>query len=319
MNIEYIRNGGYIGDENQVFTFEVTDNPRNFDTYRLDASDLDWAEGREHYLGNWRIFPYGNNNQLPKEIRDVIQKNYIAPGLMKKKTQWLWGKGPKLYEETFDDEGKLTRKWQDNPEIRRWLESWDYEKYLSKCCVDFSFVEGVWTKYVQTRAGRITTPKIARLEFVPVSRARLAVAMEGDRVNPTHGIVTDWNFEMINAILNYQLYPLFDHKKPFASKHSIYYSNMYSFCSEYYTVPDVYGALEWLRRSTAIPIILAAMSKNSANIKYHVQSPQKFWDDKKDELEQIANKKGKKFKESDFIKWRENFLRQVAKVPSILN
>ena len=316
MNVEYLRNGGWVGDENNCFTFEVSQNPRDFDSYRLDATDLDWAGGREHYLGNWRVYPYGNNNQLPKEIRDVIQKNYIAPGLLKKKTQWLWGKGPKLYQEGYDEQGKLIREWQDHEEIRDWLEGWEHEDYLQKCCVDFNYIDGVWSKIVQSKVGRIRQPKISKLEFIPVSRARLAERMESVSRKPTHGIVTDWDFNIINAILNYHAYPLYDHRNPFAAKHSIYYSNMYSFCSEYYTVPDIYGALEWLRRSTAIPIILGAMSRNAANIKYHVISPQKFWDDKKVEMEKQATAKGKKFKESDFKKWKDDFLRGVAKVLS---
>jgi hypothetical protein len=314
MNIEYVRNGAVIEDGSNVYSFQVMDNPREFDSLRINASSLDWND-QNYHLGKWKVFPYGNDNQLPTQIRYIIQTNYISPGLMKKKTQWLWGKGPKLYEEVYEGR-ELIRNWQENEEIQAWLDSWDFETYAQAVCVDFNYMEGVWTKFVQSRGGRVGKPKIAKLEHVKPDRARLAGLMSSMDPKPTHGIVTDWNFEMINAILNPKIYPLFDFKNPFKSKHSIYYSNMYSFCSDYYTVPDIYGSLEWIRRSTSIPILLAAMAKNSANVKYHVISPQQFWDDKKDMLEKIAEKKGVPYKDADLVAYKSKLLKEVVKVLS---
>ena len=65
MNIEYIGNNAVIDDGENAFTFEVTDNPRSFESYRVDKETLDWTDNRYH-LGNLRVFPYGNDNQLPK-------------------------------------------------------------------------------------------------------------------------------------------------------------------------------------------------------------------------------------------------------------
>lgn len=314
MNIEYIGDNAIIEMAETAFTFEVSDNPRSFDSYRVDKQDLDWTDNRYH-LGNWRVFPYGNDNQLPKQIRDIVQQNYIAPGLVKKKTQWLWGKGPKLYTEKIVDK-VLVREWVDDKEIHDWLLSWDYESYLTAACVDFNHIEGVFTKFYQSKGGRIGRPSIAKLEHCMPDRSRLACELSSKDIKPTHVVVTDWNFEMINAILNPKIYPIFDFKNPFKYKNAIYYSNMYSFCSDYYTVPDIYGSFEWLRRSTAIPLILKALSKNSLNVKYHVISPQKFWDDKKSEMEEESTKKGKKFRDKDFNIWQKLFLQKIAKVLS---
>lgn len=314
MNIEYVGNNAIIDDGKNVFTFEVSDNPRSFDSYRLDKQTLDWTDNRYH-LGNWRVFPYGNDNQLPKNLRDIVQENYRAPGLLKKKTQWLWGKGPKLYIEKYED-NKLVKEWQEDAEIQAWLSDWDFEKYLKKACVDFNHLEGVFTKFVQSKGGRIGVPTIAKLEHCPPDRARLACDLQSGQIDPTHVVVTDWNFEMINAILNPKVYPIFDFKNPFEHKNSILYSNMYSFCSDYYTVPDIYGAFEWIRRSTAIPLILRAMSKNAMNVKKHIISPQKFWDDAQDKLQKRAEKMGKPYKDSMLAEYKENLLREISKTLS---
>ncbi|KAA2218248.1 hypothetical protein [Maribacter flavus] len=314
MNIEYIGDNAIVEVAESVFTFEVSDNPRSFDSYRVDKQTLDWTDNKYH-LGNWRVFPYGNDNQLPKQIRDIVQQNYIAPGLVKKKTQWLWGKGPKLYIEKIENK-VLIREWVEDKEIQEWLQSWDYEDYLTAACVDFNHIEGVFTKFYRSRGGRVGQPSIAKLEHCMPDRSRLACDLSSNEIKPTHVVVTDWNFEMINAILNPKIYPIFDFKNPFEHKNAIYYSNMYSFCSDYYTVPDIYGSFEWLRRSTAIPLILKALSKNSLNVKYHVISPQKFWDDRKTDMEEEATKQGKKFREKDFVLWQSAFLKKIAKVLS---
>lgn len=314
MNIEFVGDGAIIEDGNNVFSFEVSDNPRSFESYRVEKETLDWVEN-DYRIGEWRVFPYGNDNQLPKQIRDIVQENYIAPGLVKKKTQWLWGKGPKLYTESFEDK-TLIRDWTDDPEISDWMASWDAEKYLTAACVDFNHIEGVFTKFYRNRGGRVGQPFIAKLEHSMPDRSRLACRLDSNETKPTHVVVTDWNFQMINAILNPKIYPAFDFKNPFQHKNSILYSNMYSFCSDYYTVPDIYGSFEWLRRSTAIPLILKAMSINSLNVKYHVISPQKFWDDKKEAIEDNCTKKGIKYKDSMLLEFKEKFLKQIAKVLS---
>lgn len=314
MNIETIGDAFLLEDGKNVYTFETAGNPRDFDSYRVDKHNLDWTENRYH-IGNWRVFPYGNDNQLPTMIRDVVQENYIAPGLMKKKAQWLWGKGPKLYTESFQN-GVLIRNWQEDNEVQEWLDSWDYESYLKAVVVDVSHIEGAFTKFYRSLGGRIGKPSIAKLEHSSPDKSRLACPLETNKVKPSHVVVTDWNFEMINAILQPKVYHLFDYRQPFKHPNSIYYSNMYSFCSDYYTVPDIYGSLEWLRRSTAIPAILKAMSKNSLNVKYHVISPQKFWDDKASALEKLATQKGKKYKHSDLLEFKTKFLKQITKVLS---
>ena len=112
------------------------------------------------------------------------------------------------------------------------------------------------------------------------------------------------------------VYPLFDFTKPFKNRVSILYSNMYSFCMDYYTVPDIYGALEWLRRSNAIPIILKALSKKSINLKYHIISPQAFWNQEEKRIQERCTAKGEIYKDSMLKEYEERLLKQVAKVLS---
>ena len=94
------------------------------------------------------------------------------------------------------------------------------------------------------------------------------------------------------------------------------YSNMYSFCTDYYTVPDLYGSLEWINRSTAVPLIFKAFAKNSMNLKYHVISPASFSDKKRNEIKETCRINNETYDESMLKKFERNYLAQIGNVLS---
>lgn len=312
--IEFVGDNAIVTADDVTFTYEAIDNPREFDKERKEHSSSLWAS-TAHHIGPYLIHPYGNHNDLPEVIRDVVQKNYIAPGILKKKTQLLWGKGPKLYRERMVD-GVLQRDWAEDDEIMDWFHSWDGEDYLVRVAVDNSHMEGCYTKLIQSKGGRIGKYSFARLEHVPVSEARLASHRDKVGPKPTHVVVTDWGFNKLTDLTKFQVYNIFDFTDPFRHNVSIHYSNMYSFCSDYYTIPDIYGSLEWLKRGTAIPLILKALSKNSINLKYHVTSPIYFWEMKKKEIEQACKEKGIKSTEKMLADYKRDFLKKIGDVLS---
>lgn len=313
--VELHGNNGIVDTGDVAFTFETIENPRGLRNERIDDPTLNWVD-QDYHIDGYRVYPYGSSNNLPKVLNEVIQKNYIAPGILKKKAQLLWGQGLHLYTEDYLEDGSITRKWLKDPEIQAWLDSWDAEGYVMKMDVDYQHIEAGFHKIYQSKGSRIDKPWIAKLEWVNAEDARLASVQTNPDRKATHCVVTDWKFKKIENLLHYKAYPLFDFKNPFEHELSVMYSNMYSFCSEYYTVPDIYGSLEWLRRSTAIPLILKALSKNSINLKYHVISPQKYWDDTRDQLKAQATKLNKVYQESELITYKKNFLKKVADVLS---
>lgn len=150
MNIEYYGNDAIVSTDKVVYSYSVK-SPEEFRELKEDRriENLNWTE-QVNYIGDFVVFPHGNHNDLPKLIRDVITSNYIAPGLLKKKTNLLWGKGPRLYEERFEN-GVLIRDWKSDSEIESWLADWDYEDYLLKQCVDFHVIEGTYSKFYRAR------------------------------------------------------------------------------------------------------------------------------------------------------------------------
>lgn len=315
MYIEYVGRDAIVQADKTAFTYQVaSDTPREFSQQRSANTTLDW-NNRKDYLGDYLIHAYGSNNDLPQIIKEVVQNNYIAPGILTKKTQLLWGSGPKLYKEVLENK-KLVKDWQDDIEIQSWLDSWNAEDYILRCAVDYQHVQGVFTRFENRRGSRIGKNFIHQLHHIPTDKGRLATHRDSTTVDPTHVVVTDWSLKNINAVLDPKVYNLFDLTNPFKYKNSVHYSNMYSFCTDYYTVPDLYGSLEWLNRSTAIPLILKALSKNSINLKYHVVSPQAFWDKAEKDLMEKCEKRSIPYKDAMLKEYREELLRGIAEVLS---
>jgi hypothetical protein len=316
MNINRIGRDAIVTSDEMCYTFKVAENPRELENNRPKEDTLDWVN-HHNYVGDWIIHPYGDQNNLPKEIQRVIQHSSDTPGELKRKVNLLWGKGPKLYKETIED-NELVRTWQDDKEVQKWLDKWDYENYLLKCTVDQQPLEGSWTKFHlnkgYTRLGRKAS--IARLEHSQLDRTR-KVSKKGTNLTiATHALITDLSFESMSDLLDLSVYPLFNFNTPFQHNTTVFYSSMYSFCQDHYTVPDIYGALEWIRRSNASPLILKALSKNGINPSYHVESPQAFWDLKEKQLRANCIERGTTYSASMLQDYEAGIMKGISQVLS---
>lgn len=316
MNIERIGRDAIVETDQMCYTFKVSENPRDFAEFRVKQESLDWVN-KDYHVGAWKIHPYGDNNNLPKEIQHVIQNNSDAPGELKRKVNLLWGKGPKLYKEEIID-NELVRTWTEDKDVQTWLDKWDVEEYLYKCAVDTIHMECFFSKFNlnkgYTRVGEL--PSIAKLEHSQLDRTRKVSKRTNTTAQATHALVSDFAFETMSDLMNLSIYPLFDYKNPFKYTTALHYSNMYSFCQDYYTVPDIYGALEWIRRSNASPIILKALSKNGINPSFHLESPQLFWDMKQKALEDNCRERGIPYNPQMLADYETQLLQGISKVLS---
>lgn len=298
-----------FGDQHLAFTFEVLEqNPRDKNV-TAPWSPLDVFSKRPMVsrYADWNVFPYGDMNQLPLFLRNVIYSNSIVPGQLGKKNGLYWGKGPKLYKEQII-KGKLERETIEDEEIEAWLDTWDWEKYIQKCTADFSVIESCYTKFVNKKGWRIgSTLKISHLEHIAPNKPLVV----GKLQTPTHIIMHNQDFPE-----KYDTYPLFDKFKPFNSGMSVLYSNLYTFCSDFFAIPQILGSVPWIVQSSKVPMFFEALSKNSANIKYHITSPMAFWEAKRKEIQDECANKNKPYKESMLAKYKRDLLTQIRSVLS---
>jgi len=298
-------------DNAGVYIFESAEKTRLEieEIAHLPSNSGNWSDFMLHYQG-FDIFPFGPNNNLDNEIRDTLANNHLAPRLQKKKKLLNWGLGPQLYKLEFKGE-TLVRNYVEDEQIWSWLKSWDYEAYLEAQMTDFIYAEMCWSKVYRTRASRLGgSAKVAKLEHVSVAKARFArLAGLPENSPATHVLVGDFN--RLDA-LPFKVYTITEWKK--LSAVSVYQSGSYSFNTEYYPRPDISGVLPWLRNSSTIPMVLMYLSKNSLNVKYHVKSPQAYWEIQKEALTEKYAAKGERLTDKVWVAFKDEKYRDIVKV-----
>lgn len=320
MNVERFGDHAIVKDYESgvVFLYEK-ETPRDINLIRT-ADKFNWDDDSYSLCDDFDILPYGSTNDLPAIIKNVLFENYMAPGLLNQKTQLLWGEGPKLYAgEKFvkDSQGNnnLIRDWVDDKEVQSWLDSWASQRYLISQCVDFNYIQGSFTKFIRNRGARIGNKGfITELEHVPVDRGRLLRKRFSKDKKATHAMVSNHSLTSSKGSSEYRIYNLFNFKDPFAYPNSIHYSSLYSFCMDSYTLPAIYGALEWIRRSTSVPQVIKALSDNSLNVKYHITSPQAFWDAKEKQLKEECESQNIEYKCEMLVEYETKLFRKITKV-----
>ncbi|MBQ0139372.1 MAG: hypothetical protein KBT36_08755 [Kurthia sp.] len=299
-------------------SFSTMANPRGETNKEIRTKDsLEWTNSILQ-LGDFYIYQYGDNNNLPTVIRDVVQKNYIAPGLLSKKKNLLWGQGPRLYREEFDG-NELVRLWEKNKEIENWLDFIDAEVNINKLAKDYNYMEACVSKYELNKGSIISKGLITAIEHIPIDKARMAVPirkfMNNERT-PTNCVISETFANNYSLDTTSKVYDLYDRRNPFKAKNSIVYSNEYSFGIDVYTVPDIFGSLEWLKTSTATPLILQAFTSNSINLKFHVQSPQLYWDNVEQKLKDACEANNTEYRDSMLTNYRKKLFEQITTVLS---
>jgi hypothetical protein len=302
-----------INAGNVAFTFTVASSDPRKEEHPHDVS-FAWTNSHNVLTtdGKYVIHPYGYHDRLPNVIQEVVHNNYIAPGLLNKNLNLLWGAGPVLYTESIENNERVRNLVIDN-EVEDWLESWDYLSYITKVAVDYQYMQGAFTKFIQSKAFKTGSRSFVALEHLPLYKTRLASTPNSDYTKATHAVVRKYTND---NTYQQEVYPLFDRLNPYKNPNSVMYSNLYSFCSDYYSVPLLYGALEWLRQSTAVPLIFKAMSDNSINLKFHIESPQLFWDGIAKKLDENCQAKNVEYTNDMLEEYKLNYLTKIGEVLS---
>jgi hypothetical protein len=296
---DYYRDGNkglFKSSDNRAYSFEIASSESNWsDELNNFYSTSNW-DTNKLTIGGTDIIPYGASNNLPKQIRDILEIQHLGEGIFKKKRNFLYGQGPHLYKIVFDAEGNRKKIWLDDADIMAWLKSWPYEKYLRDIAVDYYHAEIVFSKVFRNRGPRIGADgMISKLEHVGVHKARLGFPENGKISRIQTG---DYDYSR-----NFVLYPVFDKYDPWRFGVSMAFNNAYSFARDWYPVPSYYGTLNWLNRSSAVPQILKALTDNSLNIRWHIKVPAVYWAERKEELMKNCEQEG--------IKYTDNLLEDL--------
>lgn len=256
-----------------------------FDQLMALSKGTDW-ESDPFLMQGHRLVPYGSNNDLPVQIRKIMDKNNLAPGILEREMGLLYGQGPALYRIKYQD-GYMMREYIQDEEIQEWLDSWNYKRFIDMAMVEFKYLKGVFVKRFRNRAPRIGGEgKIISLQVVPGTDARLEWPYDPlpKRLENVYRI---WVGDFENHCLHGGMtpYPVYRPLDPFKYGVCMSYHNKYSFGRNFYSSPSYFGTLNWMMRSSDIPEVLAYLSENGITSAFHIHVPAKYWEDKREKLE----------------------------------
>ncbi len=264
------------------------------------------------YINGFKIIPYGHQNDYPDTLRTILDEDNFLPQGLTKNAQLIWGQGPALYRIRFEG-GKRIKEFVDDPKISAWLQSWDYWDYLLKSTIDYTTINGHFTKFYRNRGARIgAQAKIAKLEHESSTFARLEWPDQNWEINNI--IVGDfrqpWQYGLTS-------YPIFDPTNVFAYPVAMRYSNLYNFSLDYeYSRAPFHGATNWIKLASSIPKLLINFNENAAAIKYHVKSPAVYWMQKQELLERNCALQGIEYNQKMLDKVKDDTFAVIAKALS---
>jgi hypothetical protein len=277
-----LSNNEYLGVSNgKANYFEIQGRAATGANASKSTEDFNAWKDNAINLGDYKVIPFGTNNDIPNELQETIFPNHLAPGVLDRKVELLFGQGPYLYQ--LKPDGKqFSRIPVEDANIQAWLDSIDYETSLIKNATEYYYAEQIYTKIRRGMGARIgrTDVSAAGVETLSNVNCRLAYKRSDAKKTPTHVIVGDWKNSTDKK--DFEVFPIWDKNTPDRYPISIHITGFKSFGLPHYVLPSIYGTLNWIRRSTIAPKIIEAFTNNSLNIRFHITSPQKFWDDQRE-------------------------------------
>ena len=244
----------------------------------FDLSGRSWDKDPQS-VGGVQVVPWGPDDQMPRMVRDLLEKNNIGPGILARKLGLIYGQGPRLYRPAVVD-NEVTQEWTDDEEIQQWLSSWDYERYLLECLQEFLHLNGHFTRYRMGKSVRIGKPWVSSLECLPSADCRF-VWPDPQRTPESVGEIREILVGDLERWRQLEVFPVFDKWYPTAHEVAVGYHSLRSFGRNMYSIPSFHGSIPWMQDSNDIAEIVRALNDNVIAAAYIVHEPQAYWEEKR--------------------------------------
>lgn len=263
--------------------FLMDSNPR--ETYQQQQSVMpSYVERyrKDNYMlvNGYKVIPNGPTNLFPQDLKRLLDKDESMHGMLRTKIDLLLAGGIYLYEEVMekDETGKPVIKRYEvlDPEISDWLESWNFDHYLTSAATDFIYVENNFVLLKRNRFARFTSFRDQwRMvpELIDAEDGRLEQRDGSGKVN--HFFIADWTDP--DSVRNMAVAPMIDTSNPWQYPVSGKFISFPSFASKYYGRAPYIGAVNYIELSSLIPYWHIDNLKNG-DLVYHVQTSWEYWD-----------------------------------------
>lgn len=261
--------------------------------------------------GGYEIVQEGSDNKFPYQLRQLLEDNNLGEGVLNRQLGLQYGQGLALYTVEYVN-GKREVKWDWDEKVGVALEEFDYEDYLANVLFDYLFKREYYTKFIGNKGIRIGAKAISKgLQHIPVADCRRQIPDAKGVIK--NFFVGDWREGIPEKI---ERFGAFDKTKGLNGGTTIAWERGYQPGKTVLdaSVPKWYGARKWMQRGNVAPDILKAHTDNSMNVKYHIISPQSYWDNKREILQKQCQLKETPYKESMLEELKEETLKGLAQV-----
>lgn len=312
--VDRLEDNNYLGvtQDSSIHYFEIAGRNANNDTAQTKETFYNWDENAID-LADWKVIPNGSNNDIPKQIQETTLPNSLAPRIQNRKVELLLDQGPYLYETKLGERTPV-----DHQAIQDWLDSMDYREQLTCNATDYYYSSCVYTKVFRDLGSRLTlnSGSFAKLESVSSFDARKAYKKSDKRKKPTHIIIGDWYNNGAGNSKDFKVYPIYNPSEPLKYPVSIHVSGFKTYGVKHYPLPEIFGALPWILRNTTIPKILKSLTDNSLNIKWHITSPESYWEAKEKALKEKCKLTGENYTSKMLEDLRKEILGRLSSLLS---
>lgn len=266
-------------------------------------------------IDNFKISPWGTNNNLPQEIRANIEKSDIMSTNLRFNRDVCYGLGPKLVDLIRDARGKVVDFAEvDDGEEYEFFTRNDISMFLLEQFTDMMYFHNAFSELIPDNV----SAKIYSIRHKEATFSRWSV-MNKKGVIDTHFYASNWKdnpgkaditasqvIDEFNALVDANA------RIVLGKKRMIYPVYMPSPGRPYYSRPDWYSLFEsgWYDHSIAIPALKKAIMKNNLGVKFIIYISPRYWE------EVLKNSKVDK---SDPIKVKEVKDREVKAMTEFLS
>lgn len=311
MEIERFGNHGIVSCNNVgVLTFEVQGledrsailEERTKSLYKNYMNEYSGIRVGEFLVPAWGDL----NNLYPQAVYSLISANKLIPQIIDKQVEYLYGKGPYLYQDKYDGVDIVRQPIEDD-EVQEWLDSWPkynlapYQEYLLQIIQEYYHVPAIASKFIFSRARRVMGIIDARkyalpvigLENVSLDSVRLATK----NLNTNRRIKnSDCNYVVVGDWLNpsnqnFEFFDRFLPSDPFKFNTAISFNKNKTFTKDLYPVNRWFeGTYDWVKGANLTPKFINSYLKNALNARTHVLIPGAWVEKQANTLREICDK-----------------------------
>ncbi|MCO6367850.1 hypothetical protein GBO34_00795 [Roseivirga pacifica] len=217
---------------------------------------------------------WGTDNDYPQRLVDLVSKDPTSMGNMDFKIKAHYGAGPYLYKEVADgNKVRIEPLLREHyPEIDDFFWEIDVENFMQGIITDCEWWNRCNVEYI-TNGARNKLALVARQKTLDVRKAKLDTKTGA---LPGYYLSGAWPHPKESERV---LIPSFNRRDPYRYVKSIYEHNIPSVDKIYYNSPSWHSKMAWLEVATRIPKWILSNIDNAANIKYHIEIPEKYFID----------------------------------------